>query len=364
MAERRPRVIALALVTLLLASGCGGTSTPPAQTGAGQAASGTPLPYADLIAKARQEGVVNFQIDSSRKIPDVDFARRVQEGMKALYGIDVKIQNDSSLAYQAAMAKSISEVQAKSPTTYDIMWQDTITSLPGVDAGIAAKISWTKLFPWIADKDLRHDALFPVPSAIFNLPAYNTKLVTGADIPKTWDDLLNPKFKGRMGATVYQEPWVPLTLKDAWGEEKVYSYLTKLAAQQPALGRFGELHQKLITGELSVFALDNYDWVEFDMKKGAPINFVDLEPVLVVTKVLVIPQGAPHSAAATLMAAWLLSDPGQKLLDEAYTASPVRTGTLTNQFLSKRKWVSPDTEFLRKDATRVKEAIDKIIVKR
>jgi ABC-type Fe3+ transport system substrate-binding protein len=375
MLGSRQRLGALAFGALLVAEGCtrgsAASAGPTASAGGSVSAptgspSGSPgaEPYAALVATVASEGPVNFQIQSSITIGDDEVSRRISEGVSSYYGVDIQVKVDSSLAYQAAIAKTITEVQANSPTSYDLLYQDTITSLPAVDAGVVETVDWTTLFPWLTDVDLRHDGLAPVPAVVFNLPAYNTQQVTGDAVPETWEDLLNPAFKGKMGATVYQEPWVPLALPEAWGEERLLEFIEKLSAQDPALGRFGELHQKLISGELSVFALDNLDWVEHDKAQGAPVDFVDLEPVLVVTKVLVVPQRSANSASAQLVAAWLLTPEGQGFMSEAYTTSPFREGTPSNEFLATRDWVSPDTEYLRNEATRVKEEVDKILVGR
>jgi ABC-type Fe3+ transport system substrate-binding protein len=143
----------------------------------------------------------------------------------------------------------------------------------------------------------------------------------------------------------------------------VVDYAKKLAEQNLVLGRFGDLHQKLISGSISILALDNVDWVQHDQAKGAPIAIANLEPVLVVTKVLVVPKGAQNSAAAELVAGWLLSDAGQSFMDKAFTSSPFRSGTLSEKFLEGKKSATPDPAFLRSDGQRLVQELSDIIVK-
>ncbi len=58
---------------------------------------------------------------------------------------------------------------------------------------------------------------------------YNTDLVKGADIPKKWEDVLNPKWKGKGSWWFYPQPWA--TLAGVWGEGKAVSFLDKFLAQ-------------------------------------------------------------------------------------------------------------------------------------
>ena len=63
-------------------------------------------------------------------------------------------------------------------------------------------------------------------------PQYNTNLVSAAEVPKSWEDLLDPKWKGYIGITTDVKCWTTLALhKDAWGILKAEDFLTKLSQQ-------------------------------------------------------------------------------------------------------------------------------------
>ena len=356
MQPSQRRLLVLVACVAFVVTACG-SSSPSSKT----SSSRPPGKYESLIDQAKKEGKVTFQVQSSITMGDAQVAKAMSQGLKDFYGIDINVSVDSSLSYNAAMAKTIVEVNSNAPTTYDLLYQDTITSLPGLQAGIIQKIDW-KQFPWINDKSLAYDGLVPIPAVVFNLPAYNTNLVKGADVPTSWNDLLKPQWRGKIGTTSYPDPWLPAAMPQAMGESALMQYARGLAALNPVLGRFGDLHQKLISGNLAIFALDNVDWVQHDQAKGAPIALANLQPVLVVTKVLDIPRGAPHSAAAQLLAGWLLSPDGQKFMDEAYTSSPYIQGTKSSEFLANKQSVSPSEAFLTNDATRVGNELGKILV--
>ena len=85
--------------------------------------------------------------------------------------------------------------------------------------------------------------------------AYNTDQVSAADVPKTFEDLLDPKWKGKMAWRIGSESGTPLfitNLRTAWGEEKADEYLKKLAEQDIVnfgAGSARTLVDRVIAGE-------------------------------------------------------------------------------------------------------------------
>ena len=61
--------------------------------------------------------------------------------------------------------------------------------------------------------------------------AYNTKLVSAGEAPSTYEDLLNPKWKGgKIGMAENEYEWFSAA-KQFWGDEKATKYLKNLAKQ-------------------------------------------------------------------------------------------------------------------------------------
>src|SRR5581483_6919379 len=70
----------------------------------------------------------------------------------------------------------------------------------------------------------------------FVLPAYNKQLVPAKDAPKTWEDLLNPKWKGKIGVSSATHHMARLAA-GPWGEEKATHFVKALTKQDLILGR-------------------------------------------------------------------------------------------------------------------------------
>ena len=169
----------------------------------------------------------------------------------------------------------------------------------------------------------------PTRMSYFSI-AYNTKLVAAADAPKGYDDLLNPKWKGKMAWPVLSSIGAALfvtNLRLAWGEAKAMAYLQRLRGQN--IVNFGAgnprtLVDRVVAGEypiaLQVFAHHPL----ISAAKGAPVTSVLLPPVASAAATIVMPKEIRHPNGAMLLMDFLLSREGQEILAKsAYL--PVRS---------------------------------------
>ena len=101
----------------------------------------------------------------------------------------------------------------------------------------------------------------------FSVIAYNKNLIPPRQVPKTWEDILRPEFKGRKFA-VDIRPQELAALVPGWGLEKTLDFSRKLAAQQPIWVRGGT--RTLVAmgaGEVPLFFGVNYDSVKRYQRK-------------------------------------------------------------------------------------------------
>jgi iron(III) transport system substrate-binding protein len=142
--------------------------------------------------------------------------------------------------------------------------------------------------------------------------AWNTKQVKPADVPKTYDDLLNPSFKGKIGLEAGDVPWMA-TLYGVWGKDKATSYFQKLADQKPFVqDGHTTLAQLVASGEVPI-SPNVYDYDAEGLKKsGAPIDWAPLDPLVVYPYVVSLPKAAPHPSASMLFIDYMLSKKGQE----------------------------------------------------
>jgi len=187
----------------------------------------------------------------------------------------------------------------------------------------------TDLLPALLEKNLigRYEtplrAVYPVLSKgtyftnmnyAFRVFAFNPRKVARKDVPKTWEELLQPRWKGQI---LFDESSLEevMALLAVWGREKTVSYLTRLAQQQ-LLIRVGRdtTTQMMMAGEAPL-AVTTYAYNNESLRaQNAPVDWVaeDLIPALMYP--LTMARNAPHPYSAALFYDFLLSEPGQQLI--------------------------------------------------
>ena len=152
---------------------------------------------------------------------------------------------------------------------------------------------------------------------------YNTKLVKREDVPKTYDALLNPRWKGGQISLDTEAYGMVEGLKRAWGKEKAIAYFKKLAALEPVLKRGNtERVQLALAGEYPLIIAYNQT-IQRMTSRGAPIDRLPLEPAVTQVNPAMIGAKAPHPNAARLFYDFILSKEGQEQL-RTFQRIPVR----------------------------------------
>jgi iron(III) transport system substrate-binding protein len=147
-----------------------------------------------------------------------------------------------------------------------------------------------------------------------NVIAYNTKLIARAEAPKGYEDLLAPKWKGKMGLDDKQYIWFDGLLK-VMGPEKGLAYMKKLAAQAIHFRSGNTLLANLLAaGEFGVLINARPESIDELKQKGAPVEWVAPRPTTANVLPIAVAKNAQHSNAGKLFMDYLLSAEGQKRL--------------------------------------------------
>lgn len=156
--------------------------------------------------------------------------------------------------------------------------------------------------------------------------SYNTQLVSDADVPKSWDDLLDPKWSGKIGLEAEAYDWLATIDQSFPSEQQGLDFFQKLAKTNGISLRKGHtlLTNLVVSGEVPV-SLTNYLYKVDQMNKdGAPIQKLQLGPSVARVNGLGVAKTATHPAAALLFQEFTLTD-GQKILaDRGFTPANVK----------------------------------------
>lgn len=144
--------------------------------------------------------------------------------------------------------------------------------------------------------------------------AYNTRMVKPNEVPKSYQDLLLPKWKGKIGMDLNKTEWY-VAMMQMIGEEKGKKYMEALS-KQDIQARDGNTitGQLLVAGEFPLVISQYPTSVEELKKLGAPIDWVPLEPHFVYSIVIATTAKQPHPHAGMLFVDFVLSEEGQKVM--------------------------------------------------
>jgi ABC-type Fe3+ transport system substrate-binding protein len=168
------------------------------------------------------------------------------------------------------------------------------------------------------DPDMRDPAgTWTTVNSYVYTTGYNTEMVAEKDAPKTFQDLLDPKWRGKMAITtdptVNGPPGLVGTVLTGMGKKDGMEFLRRLGEQNlvyvPASQRV--VLDQVIAGQYPIgLMIINYHAV-ISAAQGAPCAWIKMEPVVESFNYLQILKDAPHPNAARLLAEFLLSREGQ-----------------------------------------------------
>jgi iron(III) transport system substrate-binding protein len=180
---------------------------------------------------------------------------------------------------------------------------------------------------------------------------FNTKQVSRAQAPKSIDDLLQPKWKGKMGMDQDADDWMAALL-DYYGDEKGKQIARSLGAQQLNIRKGRTLVSQLVAaGEFPIQIDAHHHEATALRKAGAPIDYIFPEPFIPVKSVsaFVMSSQPLHPHAAALLVDFMLSRKGQEIafkqrrwpaLKELATGGPDDVGNRNTLVPDPDKWGS------------------------
>ena len=162
----------------------------------------------------------------------------------------------------------------------------------------------------------------------FFVVAYNPRKFKPEDIPKTYEGFLDPKWRGRIALEATDAEWMGGVVK-TWGEARGMNFFRKLAEMKPDMRKGHVLLVQLISsGEVDVGLTAYSANAESAKKRGAPVDWAAVEPMIARPQGIGIARQAPHPHAALLFADFMLSREAQEMM-AAMGRTPVHRGVKT-----------------------------------
>jgi iron(III) transport system substrate-binding protein len=162
--------------------------------------------------------------------------------------------------------------------------------------------------------------------------AYNTKLVKKEELPKTYQDLLNPKWKGKLGIEAEDADWFAAVIGQL-GEEKGLKLFHDIVSTNGLSVRKGHtlLTNLVASGEVPL-SLTVYNYKAEQLKnKGAPLDWFVIPPAIARPNGVGITKRAPHPNAAVLFFDFMLTDAQPILLQRDFVPTSKKVDTPLNK---------------------------------
>ena len=283
--------------------------------------------YGTGIAKADQEEIAKRE--AAKKEGKLVFYTTVNTiaGEKLLKGFNERYPFVRTELYRAGgekfLTKILTESRAKKYTA-DVLLCDSLDSHIIQSEGIVSKYvsPESKVY---SEQFKNPDGFWTASHVLTRVLAYNTKLVSPQDVPKRYEDLLDPKWKGNLGMPDNELGWFAGLLK-IMGREKGIEFMKKLS-QQNMQFRVGKaiITQLLAAGEFPIAVTTNSNLALEGKRAGANIEWVNIEPVLTSLMPVMVAAHAPHPNAAMLFVDFVLSKEGQEVF-RSINRIPLRPG--------------------------------------
>lgn len=144
--------------------------------------------------------------------------------------------------------------------------------------------------------------------------AYNTKMVTKAELPRRYEDLLEPKWKGKILMDEGDHSWYG-ALIGAWGKEKTDAFMKKLAEQDIQWRRGHTLLLQLVAAGEAPLGMPYANSTERMKRQGAPVDWVDtFKPIVTGLNYIGISAKSKNPNTAKLFVDFMLSRHGQEII--------------------------------------------------
>jgi iron(III) transport system substrate-binding protein len=264
-----------------------------------------------LIEAAREEGKVAFY-----SAMDINLSEKLAKAFEAAYpGIPVRVERSGA----ERIFQRIGQEQASRVNAVDVV----------LSTDAAHFVAWKRsgwLAPYLPEDVARHfppdavdaDGLYTSVCASLSVIGYNTNLIKSEDAPRSFADLLDPKWRGRLAKAHPAYSGTILTATFAMAQELGWSYFEKLARQRVMqVQSASDPPKKLGLGERAV-QVDGADAILLQLKEqGQPVEVVHAsEGSPLITTPGGIFRNAPNPNAARLFLSFLCSIEGQRVFSD------------------------------------------------
>lgn len=288
---------------------------------------------AQIIEGAKKEGTVSVKLKSTLTAASM---KRLEREIKETFGVALNIMFAPGGKMSKDTADAIMEHRAGAIPPYDIMSLHSGHMIEAIQAapGIFEIVDWKSLITEDTNPDVLAANPIEAPSYYSGGQGllYNPEKISIAEVPKTLSDLADPKWKGKVGIWRGSGAWSRWAF--VMGKEKVFSDLRQILKNDVIQGRYVDLFNRYVLGEIWM-TLIKASYMKEAQDKGISAAWQSLDYLDIRETLLVVRNGAKHPNAGKLVAVYLASPAGAKfMLEEGAAGTLFYPGNFEHDILS------------------------------
>jgi iron(III) transport system substrate-binding protein len=291
-------------------------------------------PLDDLIAAAKKEGILELLAPSTTGDKG---AQALGNAFNKKYSLNIKVNYTPSSNMTGDVAKLVMGAASRATPEWDLMLVTDAHHATIWGKQLHQPFDYAKL--GIARELIQYDNGVVSLANQFVLPAYNKTILPARDVPKRWEDLLDPKWKGgKLGVSTATHHLSRLAV-GPWGESKTTEFVNAISKQEPILGTLANLYNRLLVGEILLIATLTDSFISQAKHDNAPIAFAEgLDPVISPTYNAGVPKGARHPNVGHLFAVFLTNLEAQEIWEKFNgQTSALIPGTTAHKYAQGRR---------------------------
>lgn len=311
----------LGVLLALVAASCGGSGS-SGSNGSAQTLDDVMAAIQGLDAKAREATLLELAKAEGGPIVwwystlPQSKNEHVIKAFEDAYGLKISGQDTDS----AVIVQRVTEEADAGVSTPDVIFT-TADAIQGLDDGKLLGSYAPGPGSTIPKEAVRDEGRFVGARDSIATLGWNTKLLKPEDVPKRWEELADPRWKGKLGLSPNDTSWYP-SLLTYWvqhgkTQEEAQKLFEQIAANAVFIRGVTGRAELLASGDITI-AHTYSSVIDGLVHKGAPLAWQPpVDPALVSFAGAALPKRPPHPAGAVLLVDWLLSEAGQKALGEA-----------------------------------------------
>jgi ABC-type Fe3+ transport system substrate-binding protein len=231
-----------------------------------------------------------------------------------MYGTNVRVHFTPGPSMTQMAGKVSLEVSSGQTPTTDILLGTESHFGDLLNRSVLESYDYARLAPRLKEVVVHKNIGMEVAGIVGGI-SYHSGLVSPSEAPKRLEDVLNPKWKGRIASTLNAGIFDRVAARPEWGAEKMKAFITRLSDHIGGLVRCQE-NNRILSQEFVIMVMNCGSYqIRREKAKGAPLEHVIPEDSATIGFFhLGVPRGSAHPNLAKLYINAVMSEEGQRLI--------------------------------------------------